>query len=435
MLPAAGPDRLTGGAPRHHMSAPVFANASEALGSAHDSCLPSSLESEIRAIYQRSPLYPERFPLHPAPLQWACYHGIPVLTKQEILQRGPTAFFADYRAIERGLQNREYEYEHTSGSTAQPMTVIMEDGWWAEQTRRAYLAHPRLAPYAGRPVRKAVLAPVACSSNLCPYEDQPFPHRYFEGTVYLNLTSDPFVFPEAEWNRIVLELQAVKPEIIEGEPVYLSLLARAAAKRRISIPSVRVVILTYGKASLQHSRRIAEVFPAAQVDLYGSTEAGYIFVGDAFQDNSRVIDANAFVELVPWRGEADVFQTQVTTRNRRAMPLLRYHTGDIVRRFPTGFRILGRERDLHIRRDGGVVSASEIDAALPDNFACWHYCLVQTAETRWDFHYVADHPAPKETGAAVARALGEGVRVNAFRRRYLQPASSGKFSLLKPLVK
>jgi phenylacetate-CoA ligase len=60
---------------------------------------------------------------------------------------------------------------------------------------------------------------------------------------------------------------------------------------------------------------------------------------------------------------------------------------------------------------------------------------VQTAETRWDFHYVADHPAPKETGAAVARALGEGVRVNAFRRRYLQPASSGKFSLLKPLVK
>jgi phenylacetate-CoA ligase len=424
-----------GGLARNVMLAPVFANLPEALGSTGDSCLPASLEAEIRAIYERSPLYPERFPLHAEPLHWACYHGIPVLTKQEILARGHAAFFADYQVIERGLQTREYEYEHTSGSTSQPMTVIMEDGWWAEQTRRAYLAHPRLAPYAGRPARKAVLAPVACSSNLCPYEDQPFPHRYFEGTVYLNLTSDPFVFPEAEWDRIVLELQAVKPEIIEGEPVYLSLLARAAARRRISVPSVRVVILTYGKASLQHSRRIGEVFPAAQIDLYGSTEAGYIFVGDAFQDNSQVIDANAFVELVPWRGAADIFQTQVTTRNRRAMPLLRYHTGDVVRRFPTGFRILGRERDLHIRRDGVVVSASEIDAALPDNFACWHYCLVQTGETRWDFHYVADHPAPKETGAAVARALGEGVRVNAFRRRYLPPASSGKFSLLKPLVK
>jgi phenylacetate-CoA ligase len=417
------------------MSAPVFANPPETLGSVRDSCLPESLEAEIRAIYERSPLYPERFPLHPEPLQWACYHGIPVLTKQEILERGHAAFFADYRVIERGLQNREYEYEHTSGSTAEPMTVIMEDGWWAEQTRRAFLAHPRLAPYAGRPVRKAVLAPVACSSNLCPYEDQPFPHRFFEGTVYLNLTSDPFAFPQSEWDRILVELQAVKPEIIEGEPVYLSLLARAAAKRRVNIPSLKVVILTYGKASLQHSRRIAEVFPAAQVDLYGSTEAGYIFVGDAFQDNSRVIDANAFVELVPWRGLADVFQTQVTTRNRRAMPLLRYSTGDIVRRFPTGFRILGRERDLYLRPDGEVVSVAEVDAALPAGLACWHYCLIQTGEARWDFHYVADHNAPKETGEALAQMLGAGARVNAFRRKSLQPASSGKFSLLKPLTK
>jgi phenylacetate-CoA ligase len=417
------------------MSAPVFANVSEALGPARDACVPAALETEIRAIYERSPLYPERFPLHPGPLQWGCYSAIPVLTKQEILQRGPAAFFEDYRVIERGLQSREYEYEHTAGSTAQPMTVIMEDGWWAEQMRRAYLAHPRLAPYAGQPVRKAVLAPVACSSNLCPYEDQPFPHRYFEGTVYLNLTSDPFVFPESEWDRIVVELQAVKPVILEGEPVYLSLLARAVAKRKVRLPSLQVVILTYGKPSSQHGRRIAEVLPAAQVDLYGSTEAGYLFVGDAFQDNSRVIDANAFVELVPWRGLPEVFQTRVTTRNRRAMPLLRYHTGDIVRRFPTGYRILGRDCDLYSRPDGGLVSASDIDAALPAGFACWHYCLVQTGETRWDFHYVADHPAAKDLGDALAPVLGDGVRVNAFRHRFLQPGSSGKFSLLKPLVR
>ena len=130
-----------------------------------------------------------------------------------------------------------------------------------------------------------------------------------------------------------------------------------------------------------------------------------------------------------------MFQTQVTTRNRRAMPLLRYSTGDIVRRFPTGFRILGRERDLFLRPDGEIVSPAEIDAALPAELACWHYCLVQTAESRWDFHYVADHNAPKETGDALAQVLGEGVRVNAFRRKFLQPGSSGKFSLLKPLAK
>ncbi|HKB57449.1 MAG TPA: CoF synthetase [Lacunisphaera sp.] len=417
-------------------AASTFANAPDVLGEEEGCRLPAPLEKEIRAIYSRSPLYGRRFPLHSESLQWSCFREIPVLTKQEILDRGHTAFFADYAAIERGLQEKKYEFEHTSGTTSGPMTVVMEDGWWNAQLRRAYLAHPQLAPYVDRPYRKAVLAPIGCSSNLCPYEDHPFPHRYFDGTVYLNLSSDPFVFAEAEWDRIMLELQALKPEVLEGEPIYLSLLARAAKKRRVNLPSLRTVILTYGKASRQHSRRIAEAFPAVQVDLYGSTEAGYIFVGDAFSDNLRAIDGNAFVELVAWRADLpEVFQINVTTRDRVAMPLLRYFTGDIVRRTPAGYRILGRERDLHFRPDGAVVSAFEIDQALPEKFSCWHWSLVQVSDQRWDFQYVADEVAPKGMEAGIAAALGEGVRVNLFRRKFIQPAASGKFALLKPLAR
>jgi phenylacetate-CoA ligase len=418
------------------MSASLFANAPATLGSAVDDLLPEPLEREVRRIYERSPLYRERFPLHREPLQWSCFREIPALSKREIVERGHQAFFADYAAIERGLADKRFEYESTGGTTQSPMTVIMEEGWWNAQTDRAYLASPILREFVGRPYRKCVLAPVGCSSNLCPYEDHPFPNRYFNGTVYLNLSSDPFAFPEAEWDRIVLELQATKPEVIEGEPVYLSLLARAARRRGVSVPSVRVVILTYGKASTQHGARIAEVFPAAQVDLYGSTEAGYLFVGEAFKDDSRVIDANAFVELVPWRaGLPDVFQIYVTTRDREAMPLLRYHTGDIVQRFPQGFRLLGREANLHFRTDGSLVSPTDIDAALPAAFACWHYSLVQTGEKRWDFHYVADEIAPAGIEQALARMLGDGVRVSAFRRRVIAPAASGKFALLKPLAR
>jgi phenylacetate-CoA ligase len=418
------------------MPAPTFANTAEMLGSLSTEFLPAPLEHEIRKIYERSPLYAQRFPLHREPLQWSCYREIPALSKQEIVQHGHQAFFADYREIERGLQSKRYEYESTGGTTQSPMTVIMEDGWWNAQTARAYRASPILREFADRPYRKCVLAPVGCSSNLCPYEDHPFPNRYFDGTVYLNLSSDPFAFPDTEWDRIVVELQATKPEVIEGEPVYLSLLARAARRRGVTVPSVRVVILTYGKASAQHGRRIAEVFPAAQVDLYGSTEAGYLFVGEAFKDNSQVVDANAFIELAPWRDNLpDVYQIHVTTRDREAMPLLRYRTGDIVQKFPTGFRLLGREGNLYFRPDGSLVSPAEIDAALPADFACWHYSLVQTNDQRWDFHYVADEVAPAGLESALAGLLGEGVRVSAFRRRVIAPTASGKFSLLKPLAR
>lgn len=416
--------------------APAFANSPSVVGPVETEQVPPALEQEIRRIYDRSPLYGQRFPLHQQPLQWSCYREMPALSKQEIVERGHQAFFADYAEIERGLQDKRFEYESTGGTTQSPMTVIMEEGWWDAQTERAYRASPVLAQFVGRPYRKCVLAPIGCSSNLCPYEDHPFPHRYFNGTVYLNLSSDPFSFPESEWDRIVVELQATKPEVIEGEPVYLSLLARATAKRGVKVPSVKAVILTYGKASRQHAARIAEVFPAAQVDLYGSTEAGYLFVGDAFQDNSQVIDANAFIELVPWRTELkDVYQIYVTTRDREAMPLLRYHTGDIVQKMPHGYRLLGRERDLYFRPDGSLVSVYDIDAALPPNFACWHYSLVQTSVNRWDFHYVADDTAAPEVETALASMLGEGVRVNAFRRRVIAPTASGKFSLLKPLAR
>ncbi|MBI5768123.1 MAG: CoF synthetase [Verrucomicrobia bacterium] len=417
------------------MTASAFANDPAVFGPTSNGHLPAVLEDEVRKIYARSPLYGQRFPLHTEPLQWSCYREIPALSKREIVERGHQAFFADYAVIERGFAQKKYEYEHTGGTTQAPMTVVMEDGWWNAQTDRAYRASPILRQFTGRKYRKCVLAPVGCSSNLCPYEDHPFPHRYFDGVVYLNLSSDPFAFPDGEWDRIVLELQATQPEVIEGEPVYLSLLARAAQKRGVRVPSVKAVILTYGKASTQHGARIAEVFPAAQVDLYGSTEAGYLFVGEAFKDDSRVIDANAFIELVPWRaGLRDVFQIYVTTRDREAMPLLRYHTGDIVQKFPTGFRLLGREGNLHFRADGSLVSPTDIDAALPAGFGCWHYSLVQTTETRWDFHYVADetadHPALE---MALAGLLGGGARVAAFRRKFIAPAASGKFALLKPL--
>ncbi len=419
------------------MNPSLFANSPSALGApGPGGGVPASLEEEIRRIYSRSPIYGRRFPLHDAALQWSCYREIPALSKREIVASGHQSFFPDYREIERGLAERRFEYENTSGTTSAPMTVIMEDGWWAEQTRRAYRASPILRGFADRPHRKCVLAPVGCSSNLCPYEDHPFPHRYFDGTVYLNLSSDPFAFSEAEWDRIVLELQATQPEILEGEPVYLSLLARAATRRGVTVPSIRAVILTYGKASRQHGARIAAAFPAPQVDLYGSTEAGYLFVGEAFRDDSQAIDGNAFIELAPWRpGEPGVFQIYVTTRGREAMPLLRYHTGDIVRAMPAGYRILGRERDLHFRPDGTLVSTADVDAALPADFSCWHYSLVQTGENRWDFHYVADrtahHPA---LDAALGALLGAGARVNSFRRKSIAPAASGKFSLLKPLA-
>ncbi len=132
------------------MHVPTFANAPESLGPATDDFVPAALEREVRKIYARSPLYGQRLALHSEPLHWACFAEIPALSKKEIVARGHQAFFRDYAEIERGLQDKRFEYESTGGTTQSPMTVIMEEGWWNAQTERAYRASPILRQFAGR---------------------------------------------------------------------------------------------------------------------------------------------------------------------------------------------------------------------------------------------------------------------------------------------
>jgi phenylacetate-CoA ligase len=131
--------------------APVFANAPTALGESTAGRVPVALEQEIRRIYERSPLYGERFPLHAEPLRWSCYAELPALSKKEIVQRGHQAFFRDYRDIERGLAEKRFEYESTGGTTQSPMTVIMEDGWWNAQTGLPRVADPAAIRWAPVP--------------------------------------------------------------------------------------------------------------------------------------------------------------------------------------------------------------------------------------------------------------------------------------------
>jgi len=192
------------------------------------------------------------------------------------------------------------------------------------------------------------------------------------------------------------------------------------------VPSLKAVILTY-VSEHAHGRRIAEVLPAPQVDLYGSTEAGYLFVGEAFKDNSQVVDAMRSSNWCPGaRSCRTFFQIYVTTRDREAMPLLRYHTGDIVQRFRAASGCSARgESFLPLR--GSLVSPTDIDAALPADFACWHYSLVQTGETRWTFITSLTTWRRMRTARLSWRSklLGGGARVNAFRRNSLPRLRAG----------
>jgi phenylacetate-CoA ligase len=204
----------------------------------------------------------------------------------------------------------------------------------------------------------------------------------------------------------------------------------------VKVPSIRAVILTYGKASRSTAGASPRSFPAPQVDLYGSTEAGYLFVGEAFGTtpgrSTRTRSSSSC------RGaRARPASTRSTSRPGAARRCRSCATTPATSSSDarTASGSSGRERDLHFRPDGSLVSADDVDAALPADFSCWHYCLdarrARAAGTSTMWPTAADG---RGVEAALAGLLGPGVRVNAFRRKSIAPAASGKFSLLKPLA-
>ena len=423
------------------MSASLFANSPAALGAPRgrgDRCRRRSRRRSAGSTRgARSTAAGSRS--HTEALRWSCYREIPALSKREIVETGHQSFFPDYREVERGLADRRFEYENTSGTTAAPMTVIMEDGWWAAQTRRAYRASADPARVRGPAAPQVRAGPGGVLEQPLPLRGPPVPAPLFRR----DGVPEPLERPLRLLRGGVGPDRRRAPGDPAGDPrgrARLPLAPRArgrAARRQGAEHPRRHPDLRQGeprstaggsprRSPPRRSTSTARPRPATSSSARRSgTTPGSI-------------DDNAFIELAPWR--AGRARRPPDLRDDPgpggdAAPALP-HGRHRARRCPAGFRILGRERDLYLRPDGTLVSAADVDAALPADFACWHYCLTQTGAEPLGLPLRRGQDRPPR-GASRRRSRASsapGVRVNAFRRKSIAPAASGKFALLKPLA-
>lgn len=177
--------------------------------------------------------------------------------------------------------------------------------------------------------------------------------------------------------RAILEHRA---EVLCCTPTYAMHLAEVAERDGIDLSgsSVRRIIVAGepGGSVAAVRARIESAWPGAQVcDHYGMTEVGPV----AFQPADRagaleIIEESYFAEVVnPETGDAvapgTIGELVLTTLGRSACPLLRYRTGDLVKRAPDapGFvldgGIIGRTDDMVVVR-GVNLFPSAVDAVV-----------------------------------------------------------------------
>jgi len=274
--------------------------------------------------------------------------------------------------------------------------------------------------------------------------------RIVGNVLFLNQTLDPTSWDERNIRRMAEELGLFQPEVIEADPAYLAILARACRMAGRALHQPKCIVLTYEFPSRLHYRQIHRAFPGVPViSSYGSTETGHVFTqceAGIFHQNM----ATCHVDIQPLRanhGELTVGRILVTTLDNPWSMLLRFDVGDLarIRQDPPcpcgrtdGFTldaIEGRSRDVTFDTAGHEVTIKRLDDALDAADGLVSYRVEQTDPLRYAMRYAAEPEAERHTADILPDILhvvyGDKAEIEVSTDSALPPEQSGKFRLAR----
>lgn len=148
-------------------------------------------------------------------------------------------------------------------------------------------------------------------------------------------------------SEVIPTIRKYRPDLIEGAISYLRLLADYAAEDEEAGGRIRPArFLTAGEPVDEPNRAYIEsVFQRSVYQAYGCNELGLISFECVEQKGMHVIEDNVIVEILDERGDpvrpGEAGEIVATGLASRAMPLIRYRTGDVGYMAPEGLCACG----------------------------------------------------------------------------------------------
>jgi phenylacetate-CoA ligase len=147
--------------------------------------------------------------------------------------------------------------------------------------------------------------------------------------------------------RLLNEIRAFRPQVVEGWPSSITILASLLRDRGERLP-VTAVVTSSEVMTAEQLRLMSEVYGAPVVDHYGQTER-VAMGGSCEAGGYHEFPDYGIVELIPVEGRKDRWEIVGTPLHNWGYPLFRYRTGDEVGPAATGpcpcgraFRRLGQ---------------------------------------------------------------------------------------------
>ncbi|WP_218822449.1 phenylacetate--CoA ligase family protein [Geodermatophilus pulveris] len=388
------------------------------------------LRDLVRLAARRSPFYREWFAasgIDPASIRSLADLGRLPLLDRDHLVHAPERFLAYPRALtwpahSSGTSGRVVTVYRTPGSSAFELSALQRQwGWFGVPPR------PR---------------------SLLLRNHDPDPHgngaltREVPGARKLVVSS--YRLDRDRLADLLAQIRAFDPQVVEGWPSSLTLLAGLLRERGEKLP-VGAVITSSEVMTAPQLALMAEGFGGPVVDHYGQTER-VAMAGNCEAGGYHSFPDYGITELLPVPGRTDCWEIVGTPLHNWGFPLFRYRTGDEVgpapprpctcgRAFPLLGRIDGRVEDAFTAADGRPLPLPS--QVVDDLVGLREVQVAQLAPGCFEFRMVptpnSDIPATQaQARANVDTYFGPGQTVTFRVLDHIPRASSGK---LRPAIR
>ncbi|MBT5676155.1 MAG: phenylacetate--CoA ligase family protein, partial [Rhodospirillaceae bacterium] len=358
---------------------------------------------------------------------------VPILTRAEV-QEGGAAFHSEDVPEAHGKIGDTF----TSGSTGRPLKTLksgLSEMMWQAFTLRENLWHRDLQ-------KKLAVIKIIDGAH----GDYPAGAEYNNWGKFASQTfetgSSHMLHVSTKTHEQVEWLERVAPDYILTLPANAQALAHYCLENGIKFPNLKQ-IATFSDLLRPEARAACEkAWGVPVVDIYSSAEIGYIAMQCPDSANYHLQAESAYVEILSDAGRpcepGEVGRVIATPLHNFAMPLLRYHSGDLAeagecdcgRGLPAIRRIMGRTRSTVILPGGEQHYPSLQDLLI--NFAMVRQFQIRRRERdALDIKLVVTRPLTESEEAAFRTEMHERFkhpfRVNISYHDELARSKTGKF--------
>ncbi|MEU8776837.1 hypothetical protein [Streptomyces sp. NPDC048606] len=304
----------------------------------------------------------------------------PILEKPEIARGFPDNWMTPHLA--EALASGEAEFVLSTGTNHARMQLIRPPYFLLRSYYRLWSEHPDLRATWEAHGKRISLTTVLATEHVARVNagkpGATAGERWLDDrTLYLNRTLDPADWTPIEVRAMLAEIRAVADAHPTGtyhldcSGYHLAHLVRKVDAWNLwdEFPRPQSIVHAYEYTPLNVRALLRERFDCPVVDLFGSTELGYLYSSDPHTGRYRPHLEDMSVELIPVAPGSGIHSLIVTSLRNPFMPLVRYRSGDCVRTSDgttdpgriTAF--CGREKEL-LDTPYGPVAQADLDARI-----------------------------------------------------------------------